>query len=79
MINYPKELERIRFTSSLGIVQSTDEYVGDIDILLSYIDELSKVATVNTVCSQELKSLNKLRDNLNSFIKDNVVVLTGAE
>lgn len=79
MIDYPKELERIRFTSNLNIEQSVDEYVNDIDILLSYINELSTVKAIDAVLGQELKSLNKLRDNLNDFIKDNKVVLKGGE
>lgn len=79
MIDYPKELERIRFTSNLNIEQSVDEYVNDIDILLSYINELSTVKAIDAVLGQELKSLNKLHDNLNDFIKDNKVVLKGGE
>lgn len=83
MIDYPKELARIRelknYEYQCGLELGVHRYREDIDILLSYIEELSKVATVNTSCTQELKSLNKLRDNLNDFIKDNVVVLAGAE
>lgn len=79
MIDYPKELERIRFTSNLNIEQSVDEYVNDIDILLSYINELSTVKAIDAVLGQELKSINKLRNNLNDFIKDNKVVLKGGE
>jgi hypothetical protein len=72
MIDYPKELLRIRSTRK---IKDGD----DIDILLSYIDELSTVKAIDAVLGQELKSLNRLRDNLNDFIKDNVVVLAGAE
>lgn len=83
MIDYPKELARIRelknYEYQYGLELGVYRYREDIDILLSYINELSTVKAIDAVLGQELKSLNKLRDNLNDFIKDNKVVLKGGE
>lgn len=81
--NYPVELQRIRELENYEYPEEETIavrcYRKDIEILLSYISELSSKLSIDLISNQELVILNKLRDNLNDFIKDNVVVLTGAE